>query len=218
MTDLDKLIHDALTLSMTALRRTRHVDQGHSEAEIAVEGALAALKSSAQAAGDWSVPTSHVDRFSQALTLLCGKTPPADAIEAWLTPGSDDARLQEFAVENGPAWAQGIAVIDAAHLLAGMPTEGVDHEIIEVDSSAGWDLKHGLGIELDSQTISDLLRFEETCMDNEDYDVPKERMQHLARMGLVSKVSGRVYELTYFGRVVAQKSARSSESFSNQNG
>lgn len=209
MTDLNKLIHDALTLSMTALRRTRHVDQGHSQAEIAVEGALAALKSSAQAAGDWSVPTSHVDRFSQALTLLCGKTPPADAIEAWLTPGSDDARLQEFAIENGPAWVQGIAVIDAAHLLASMPTEGVDHEVVEVDRSTGWQL------DIDSETISDLMRFEETCLDNEDYDVPKDRMQHLARMGLVSKVSGSVYEITYFGRVVAQKSARSIERFSN---
>lgn len=203
MTDLDKLIHDALTLSMTALRRTRHVDQGHSEAEIAVEGALAALKSSAQAEGDWSVPTSHVDRFSQAMALLCRKAPPSDAIEAWLTPGSDDMRLQEFAVENGPAWAQGIAVIDAAHLLAGMPTEGVDHEIVEVDRSTGWQL------DIDPETISDLLHFEETCLDNEDYDVPKDRVENLASIGLVSKVSGSVYEITDFGRVVAQKSARS---------
>lgn len=203
MTDLDKLIHDALKLSLAALRRTRHVDQRHSEAELAVERALVAITSSAQEKSDWSAPTSHADRFSQAIALLCGKTPPADAVEAWMAPGSEDMRLQEFAIEHGPAWAQGVAVIDAAHLLASMPTEGVDHEIVEVDRSTGWQL------DIDSETISDLLRFEETCLDNEDYDVPKDSVENLASIGLVSKVSGSVYEITDFGRVVAQKSARS---------
>lgn len=34
-------------------------------------------------------------------------------------------------MEHGPAWSQGIVVIDAALILASAPTEGVDHEMLE---------------------------------------------------------------------------------------
>jgi hypothetical protein len=37
--------------------------------------------------------------------------------------GTDDD-LQQFAAANGPAWAQGIEVLDAAHMLADTPAEG----------------------------------------------------------------------------------------------
>ena len=63
------------------------------------------------------------------MQLLCGGVRPADMMLAtWLDGASEDQTLQEFAIEHWPAWAQGIAVIDAAQLVAGQPTEGVEHE------------------------------------------------------------------------------------------
>lgn len=52
------------------------------------------------------------------------------------------------------------------------------------------------------QAQEDLLRFCETCADNEGYDVPKERMNDLAKLGLVRRVAGRIFEITQFGRHV----------------
>ena len=48
---------------------------------------------------------------------------------------SVDLRLQNFAGEHGPVWAQAIGVIDAAQMLADLPTEGVDHEMYNAPSS-----------------------------------------------------------------------------------
>lgn len=53
-----------------------------------------------------------------------------------------------------------------------------------------------------AQAQADLMRFCETCADDEGYDVPKERMQEMAKIGLVRRVSGRIYEITEFGRQV----------------
>jgi len=52
---------------------------------------------------------------------------------AWI--GGSSEELQTFAANHGPAWAQGIGIIDAALTLVDSPTEisfhdrpGVDHE------------------------------------------------------------------------------------------
>lgn len=79
--------------------------------------------------GDWEKPTSYVDRFTEAVALLCRKSPPADLVAGWLDKDADDHRLQDFAADHAPAWAQGIGVLDAAHVMASQPTEGVAHEI-----------------------------------------------------------------------------------------
>lgn len=84
---------------------------------------------------DWAIPTTYVQRFTHALTLLCGKEPPQEIVLAWLEKGSDDFRLQEFAIAHGPSWSQGIALIEAAQLMADQPTEGVDHEMRDQDES-----------------------------------------------------------------------------------
>ncbi len=77
---------------------------------------------------DWYSPTTHAKRIADVMQLLCSGNRPSDAVvEAWLS-NPDDCRLQEFAIEHGPSWAQGIAVIDAARVLADQPTEGVAHE------------------------------------------------------------------------------------------
>lgn len=70
----------------------------------------------------WTTPTKWISRFGDAMQLLCGgKRPPDTMIEAWFM--SEDQGLQDFAAEHGPEWAQGIAVIDAARVLADQPTE-----------------------------------------------------------------------------------------------
>lgn len=73
-------------------------------------------------------PTTFIKRFADAVELLCKKRPSDEIVVAWVDRVDDDTRLQEFAIEHGPEWAQGIAVLDAAHVLASQPTEDVEHE------------------------------------------------------------------------------------------
>lgn len=79
---------------------------------------------------EWLTPTTYAQRFTETITLLCGgRTPPADMIVGWLDPESEDDRLQNFALDNGPAWAQGCVILDAAALLAGELAEGAEHAL-----------------------------------------------------------------------------------------
>ena len=83
---------------------------------------------------DWTTPTTIVERFGDAMELLCqGHRPPDSMLCAWIDGSSEE--LQTFAANHGPAWAQGIGIIDAALTLVDSPTEinfhdrpGVDHE------------------------------------------------------------------------------------------
>lgn len=81
---------------------------------------------------DWSQPTTWMERFQGALTRMCGATPPEDLCLEWMQKVSVEGvdRLQEWvlAQPGTPAWAQGIATIEAAILWADQPTEGVAHE------------------------------------------------------------------------------------------
>jgi hypothetical protein len=94
-----------------------------------------ALKSAAPTAAgdeaDWDAPTTYLQRFGDAMQCLCGVRPADEMLTSWLDKNVDDDRLQRFAIEHGPAWAQGIAIIDAARLMADQPTEGVSHEMLE---------------------------------------------------------------------------------------
>lgn len=79
---------------------------------------------------DWKTPTKYLQRFGDAMQLLCGGQRPSDAVMLdWLTPDSESIELQEFACKHGPSWSQGIGLIDAARLMANTPTEGVAHEM-----------------------------------------------------------------------------------------
>lgn len=72
--------------------------------------------------GDWTQPTTVALRLGDAMQLLCGgKRPPDDMVQQWLDNTSES--LQEFAASNGPAWAQGIGLIDAAMVMVDQPTE-----------------------------------------------------------------------------------------------
>lgn len=77
---------------------------------------------------DWRTPTTHQQRMHEAVTLLCrGNQPDSAMLEGWIDGTSED--LQHFAGQYGPAWAQGIGILDAAALMAEQPTEGVKHEM-----------------------------------------------------------------------------------------
>lgn len=52
---------------------------------------------------------------------------------------------------------------------------------------------------ISDQEMKDLMRFHECAMDDEGYDVPKERMKQLARIGLLRRVTANFYEHTTFG-------------------
>lgn len=85
--------------------------------------------------GDWMAPTTVAQRLGDAMQLLCGgKRPPEAMVAAWLDHSSED--LQWFASTHGPAWTQGIGLIDAAMAMVDQPTEGVDHEHREVEPAA----------------------------------------------------------------------------------
>lgn len=84
---------------------------------------------------NWMTPTTYLQRFGDAMELLCGgHRPPDEMMAAWFDTELDDCRLQDFACSHGPSWAQGIGVIDAARVVADQPTEiicteaQIDHE------------------------------------------------------------------------------------------
>lgn len=52
--------------------------------------------------------------------------------------------------------------------------------------------------------IKALRRFAETCEDGEGYDLPKVTMVRLARIGLVRRCTGNIYEVTYFGSSILE--------------
>ena len=74
-----------------------------------------------------TIKTTYIQRFGDAMELLCRKRPSDDLLKGWLHPEKGDERLQEFAIEHGPEWAQGIVIIDSAHVMADTPEEGEAH-------------------------------------------------------------------------------------------
>ena len=60
-------------------------------------------------------------------------------------------------------------------------------------------------LQLTEQQECDLIRFHETCEDSQPYDVSKEGMKSLARIGLVRSLGFKRYEVTDAGGVVVEK-------------
>nr|ELR5173115.1 hypothetical protein [Providencia rettgeri]ELR5195412.1 hypothetical protein [Providencia rettgeri] len=52
---------------------------------------------------------------------------------------------------------------------------------------------------LQEDDLNNLKRFNETCEDSQDYDVPKDKMQRLAELGVVRRHSKSYYSITSFG-------------------
>lgn len=76
--------------------------------------------------------TTYAERFTHVVSVLCGAQPPADMVAEWLanTEVNGEHRLQSWVLCQAatPFWAQGIVVLDAAHVLANEPEEGEGHE------------------------------------------------------------------------------------------
>lgn len=76
--------------------------------------------------------TTYLQRFREALAVMCGAMPPEDLCQEWLdgvsVNGAD--RLQNWVGSQVqlPGWAQCIGTIDAAMTWADQPEEGEDHE------------------------------------------------------------------------------------------
>lgn len=66
---------------------------------------------------------TYQERFSEGVQLLVGELPPEQLVIDWLEFKNDD--FQSWVVNClGDAWPQGIAVLDAAQILADHPKEG----------------------------------------------------------------------------------------------
>lgn len=77
-----------------------------------------------------AVVTTWIERYRQTIALFCnGVMPPLDLCEAWIkNDGTDDLGLQDWICCNTTIpWAQAIAILDAAHIMADQPEEGVGH-------------------------------------------------------------------------------------------
>jgi hypothetical protein len=76
--------------------------------------------------------TTYGERLTHAVAVLCGAQPPADMVAEWIAniDVNGEHRLQSWVLCQAatPSWAQGIVVLDAAHVLANDPEEGVGHE------------------------------------------------------------------------------------------
>jgi hypothetical protein len=62
-----------------------------------------------------------------------------------------------------------------------------------------------LTVNLTEQQEKDLLRFHETTEDGQGYDVPKDRMKSLARVGLIRSLNFSRYEFTDIGISVVER-------------
>lgn len=62
-----------------------------------------------------------------------------------------------------------------------------------------------VGLKLNDRQECDLIRFHETCEDSQPYDVSKEGMKSLARIGLVRSLGFSRYELTDVGSAAVYK-------------
>lgn len=76
--------------------------------------------------------SSHVERFTSAVTAIIGKEPPAAMVQEWLEDVEVNGawRLQNWVGMNLPAnlqWVQCIVLLDAARELAEGPEEGKGH-------------------------------------------------------------------------------------------
>ncbi|WP_186269853.1 VRR-NUC domain-containing protein [Burkholderia gladioli] len=71
--------------------------------------------------------TTYIERFIDAMGLLCRGKPDRAMCEQWLNHDNDD--LQAWAINNIRIhWQMGISTIEAAQYLADLPEEGENHE------------------------------------------------------------------------------------------
>lgn len=127
------LLREVAAAGKTSTRRNAKSVTLSADLSARVHDAVGRFDSAALVAepGGHSRPTSYIERFGDALTLLCGARPSDDLIKAWLLDEPDADLMQSFASEHGPSWAQGLGILDAARAIADQPTEDEAHETFE---------------------------------------------------------------------------------------
>lgn len=77
--------------------------------------------------------TTWMERFRDALTIMCGAPPPLSYCEMWVRNEQDEGAadpLQNWVgMQKTPHWAQCIVTIEAAEVWANTPVEGEDHAL-----------------------------------------------------------------------------------------
>lgn len=92
------------------------------------------LERKSNAGSPSDAPTTWMERFREALAVMCGgKAPPLDICEQWVrneqVNGVD--LLQAWVIDHASttvSWHTGIGTIEAAQVWADSPEEGVHHE------------------------------------------------------------------------------------------
>jgi hypothetical protein len=69
-----------------------------------------------------------IDRFQEALRLLTGSQPTIEMCKAWVADDNEDLQEWVNTQRHTPEWVQGIAIIDAARLMATQPVDGEGHQ------------------------------------------------------------------------------------------
>lgn len=120
---------EAINAAIEALKASKHGNCDHAWADEAIAGLQALAE---QPAPVQRKPTTYAERFTHAVAVLCGAQPPADMVAEWIenVEVNGEHRLQGWVLTQAatPFWAQGIVVLDAAHVLANDPEEGEGHE------------------------------------------------------------------------------------------
>lgn len=80
------------------------------------------------------ISTTWLERFQAAIAQLCnGNIPPFALCEEW-NKQSESLELQDWVINHsGLKWAQDIAILDAAQMLANQPIESEDHAPYEYE-------------------------------------------------------------------------------------
>lgn len=81
-------------------------------------------------------PSTYAQRFTAAVAVICGVTPPVALVCDWINKEERHDDLQQWVGSYAPGWVQNIAVLDAAHQMADQPTEGGNHEPAQQPATA----------------------------------------------------------------------------------
>jgi hypothetical protein len=73
--------------------------------------------------------TTWMDRFRQTIAIFCGGVMPSlELCTSWIEQDDNALLLQHWVMCNTTvAWAQGISILDVAHVMAENPEEGMGH-------------------------------------------------------------------------------------------
>lgn len=87
-----------------------------------------------------------MERFQDALTIMCGNKPPLKFCQMWIDGEQDELGMDPLqhwvgAQKQVPPWAQCIVTIDAARVWADTPEEGEGHKLFRESELSTWNIQ-----------------------------------------------------------------------------